>query len=107
MTLRAFAGVCQCCGTDDLRHRNYYDVFFKQGLIHLVTDCYCVRASNTRIVYPNNSLCTSGWTSQRSLPEGGYGPKHAAHAQVDYNGTDKCVYDGVFAACIEKKVSYG
>ncbi|SBN31968.1 hypothetical protein KPMX200_40206 [Klebsiella pneumoniae] len=38
---------------------------------------------------------------------GGYGPKHAAHAQVDYNRTDKCVYDGVFAACIEKKVSYG
>ncbi|SAZ40709.1 hypothetical protein KQS06HV_50478 [Klebsiella quasipneumoniae subsp. similipneumoniae] len=38
---------------------------------------------------------------------GGLGLNHAARAQVDYNMTDKYVYDGVFAACIEKKVSYG
>ncbi len=35
------------CSNDDLRHRNYYDVF-TQSLIHLVTDCYCVRASKDR-----------------------------------------------------------
>ena len=29
--LRAFASVCQCCGTDDLRHRNYYDVFLNKA----------------------------------------------------------------------------
>ena len=39
--------VCRCCVIADLRHRNYCDVF-KQGLIHLVTDCYCVGASNSR-----------------------------------------------------------
>ena len=81
--------------------------FFKQGLIHLVTDCYCVRASNTRIVYPNNCCARQDGHLSAHSRRGGYGPKHAAHAQVDYNRTDKCVYDGVFAACIEKKVIYG